>query len=348
MPIKTASELDTLTLGILLAAGASESNARRVAEALVSSHLAGHDSHGVQHLPRYVNNIDTGQLKPRAKPDIVKETASSALVRGNWTFGHVSAEFAMRLALEKAAVENVSIVTLVEVNHIGRLGEYGEMAAADNQVGIVVAGGAGVIQPAAVPYGGSRPVLHTNPIAMGFPAGNSPMIVDFATTATSGSKVLLAAAKGEPVPPDCIVDRDGNPTTDPTAIIKGGSHLPFGGHKGFGIMLAVEFLGRILAGADTYAIAGRSEAVSLHRGVTMIAINPSGFQPLDEYLVSASEMMDRVRDVAPAAGVDRVLAPGDPEQLARQDRLANGISIPDATWVRLMDLAGSLGLDDSF
>ena len=254
----------------------------------------------------------------------------------------------MRLALEKAAVENVSIVTLVEVNHIGRLGEYGEMAAADNQVGIVVAGGAGVIQPAAVPYGGSRPVLHTNPIAMGFPAGNSPMIVDFATTATSGSKVLLAAAKGEQVPADCIVDRNGNPTTDPTALMEGGFHLPFGGHKGFGIMLAVEFLGRILAGADTYAIAGRSEAVSLHRGVTMIAINPSGFQPLDEYLASASEMMDRVRAVAPAAGVDRVLAPGDPEQLARQDRLANGISIPDATWIRLMDLAGSLGLDDSF
>ncbi len=347
MPIKTGEELDKLTREVLLAAGASESNAGRVAEALVSSHLAGHDSHGVQHLPRYVENIRAGQLQPEANPEVVTETSCSALVRGNWTFGHVSAEFAMRLALEKSAVENVSIVTLVEVNHIGRLGEYGEMAAASDQVGLVVAGGAGAIQPAAVPYGGSRPVLHTNPIAMGFPAGESPMIVDFATTATSGSKVLIAAAKSEPVPPDCIVDQNGNPTTDPTAIMKGGSHLPFGGHKGFGIMLAVELLGRVLAGADTYAIPGRSEDVSLHRGVTMIAINPAGFQPLEEYMASAGEMMDRVRAVPPATGVDRVLAPGDPEQLARRDRLANSISIPEATWARLMDLAHSLGLDAS-
>ena len=348
MPTKTADELYQLTREVLLAAGASESNAGRVAEALVSSHLAGHDSHGVQHLPRYVENVRAGQLQPAAQPVTVQETACSALVRGNWTFGHVSAEFAMRLALEKSAVENVSIVTLVEVNHIGRLGEYGEMAAADNQVGLVVAGGAGAIQPAAVPFGGSRPVLHTNPVAMGFPAGESPMIVDFATTATSGSKVLIAAAKGEPVPPDCIVDRDGNPTTDPTAIVNGGSHLPFGGHKGFGIMLAVELLGRVLAGADTYAIPGRSEEVSLHRGVTMIAINPAGFQPFGDYLATASEMMDRVRTVPAAAGVESVLAPGDPEELARQDRQANGISIPEATWGRLMDLAGSLGLDASY
>ena len=348
MPTKTADQLEKLTREVLLAAGASESNAGRVGEALVSSHLAGHDSHGVQHLPRYVENVNAGQLQPRAQPEIVTETACSALVRGNWTFGHVSAEFAMKLALKKSGVENVSIVTLVEVNHIGRLGEYGEMAAASDQIGLVVAGGAGAIQPAAVPYGGSRPVLHTNPIAMGFPAGESPMIVDFATTATSGSKVLIAAAKGEPVPPDCIVDRNGNPTTDPTAIVKGGSHLPFGGHKGFGIMLAVELLGRVLAGADTYAIPGRSEDVSLHRGVTMIAINPAGFQPMDDYLATAGEMMERVRAVPPAAGVDSVLAPGDPEQLARKARLASGISIPEATWARLMDLARSLGLDASF
>ena len=119
----------------------------------------------------------------------------------------------------------MSLVTLVETTHIGRLGEYAEMAAHDGLIIILAAGGFGVETPAAVPHGGRAPILHTNPIAMGFPSGDAPMIVDFATTTVAGGKVMLALSKGQEVPPGCIVDSEGRPTTNPADLFAGGAHL---------------------------------------------------------------------------------------------------------------------------
>jgi LDH2 family malate/lactate/ureidoglycolate dehydrogenase len=335
-----ADELEAFAARVLVAAGATGANAARVAEALVSSHLAGLDSHGVQHLPGYVRGIQLGHIVPTAEPVVAAEDESYALVRGNWTFGHVSAAFATRLAIEKAARRKIAMVGLVEATHIGRLGEYAEMAATADQIAILVSGGLGVEQPAAVPYGGREPVLHTNPIAMGFPAGGWPMILDFATTATAGSKVLMTLTKGEQMPPGYLVDRDGRTTTDPAALFHhGGAHLPFGGHKGSALMLAVELLGRVLSGADEYAEPGRG-----HQGVTIIAIDPSAFQPLDGFRGRTEAMLGRVRAVPPAPGFTEVLVPGDPEHRARQERRASGIPIPAATWRELTELAASLSV----
>jgi LDH2 family malate/lactate/ureidoglycolate dehydrogenase len=346
VPVKTASELTAFSRRILEALGASEAHARRVAEALVASHLVGFDSHGVQILPTYAQNIRAGQIDPRAEPAVLEETASYALVRGNWSFGFVTLAFATRLAVEKAAEQKVAVVGAVEVNHVGRLGEYAEMIASAGQVGILAAGGFGVEAPVAVPYGGRRPILSTNPIAMGFPAEGSPMILDYATTAIAGGKALLARARGEQVPPGCLVDRDGNPTTDPAALLeRGGAHVPFGGHKGFALMLAVEFLGRVLTGADRFAAPDRGDPITRHQGVSIIAIDPGAFQPLAEFRASAAAMLEQVRAVPPAPGFERVIAPGDLEAAARRERSAKGIPIPEPTWRALTDLARSVGVE---
>lgn len=345
MPIKSADEIRDMTQRILASLGASGKNAERVAEALTSANLAGHDSHGIQQLPLYAQAIKDGQVVPTAEPEIVHETANSAFIRGNWTFGLVAAKFGMQLAMAKAATHNVSLVSLAELNHIGRLGEYAEMAAAANLISIIAASGFSEESATALPHGGRRPVLGTNPIAMGFPAGDQPMIVDFATTITSGGKVLLALNKGEQVPPGYLLDQDGRPTTDPAAMYQGGGLLPFGEHKGFGVMMAVEFLGRILAGGDRYAMPDHGGPTMGHQGVTMIAINPAAFQPLDQYHDRAVDLMDRVRAVPPAPGFQEVLAPGDPERRARQARQSEGISIPESTWSEVMDLARSLQVD---
>ena len=345
MPVKSADELTQLTRKILVAVGASESNAGRVAEALISAHLAGHDSHGVQQLPLYIKDIKDGFIMPAAEPEVVQETASSALIRGHWTFGLVPAKQGMRLAIEKARTSIISIVALTELHHIGRLGEYAEMAAAENLVSIIAAGGFSEERPVAAPYGGRKGVLGTNPISIGFPAGDKPMIVDFATTITSGGKILLAISKGEKAPPGFLLDSDGNPTTDPSKFYEGGALLPFGGHKGFGVMMAVEFLGRILAGGDKYATPGRGGPTMGHQGVSMIAINPAGFQPLAQYHERAEEMMERVRGVPPAQGFDEVMAPGDPERRARETRQRDGIYVAESTWDQLMDIAKSLQVE---
>ena len=183
MPNIKAARLHDVIRDLLLASCADYRNADRVAEALVSSNLCGVDSHGVFHLPRYVNEIERGVLVPTAWPHIVKETASSALISGNWTFGHVGAKYALETAIEKASAQGVAVVSLVRSMHIGRLGEYAEMAASAGMVSQICVSGEAAETPVAVPFGGRVPVLHTNPIAIGVPGGEEPaMVLDFATT----------------------------------------------------------------------------------------------------------------------------------------------------------------------
>ena len=344
MPTKTPQELHSLVTNILLAVGATEANASRVAEALVSSHLAGVDPHGIWHLAGYVDDIRDGYLVPTAVPEIVSETTATALVTGNWTFGFVAAKFAMELAIQKAEKQGVSVVGIVRCGHIGRLGEYNEMAVAEGMVSMVWAGGYSEDQQTTMPYGGLKPILHTNPLSMGFPAGDEvPMILDFATTGVSGSKVVQARDRGEKLPPGCIVDKDGNPTTNPEEFFNGGGHLPFGGHKGYAIMLAVETLGRILTGSDSYAENHRGGLYNRHQGITIVVVKADVFQPLGDFTTRVDDLERRIRAVPPAPGFQEVLVPGDLESRSREAR-RDGIPVPDDLWKVLTDLATEVGV----
>ena len=254
MVVKTAEELYELAKKILSAAGADERNAHDVAEHLISTNLRGVDTHGVWHLPGYVSVLKTGEVVGTACPEIVKETPTTALVSGKWGFGHVAAKYAMEVAVEKAKSQNVAVVSVVQCHHTGRLGFYAEMASKAGVVSLIWSGGYGEIKPAATPYGGRERILHTHPIAIGLPAKNGYALnVDFATSATSGVNVVNAQRHGEQLKPGCIVDKNGNPTTNPNDFFDGGGHVPFGGHKGWGLMIASEFLAQVLVGTQNYA-----------------------------------------------------------------------------------------------
>jgi LDH2 family malate/lactate/ureidoglycolate dehydrogenase len=219
------------------------------------------------------------------------------------------------------------------------------MAAAEGMLSMVWAGGYGEEAPAAVPYGGRKAVLHTNPISIGFPAGDEPpMMFDFATTSIAGVKVVNAQRRKEAVPAGCIVDKEGNPTTDPNDFFAGGAHVPFGGHKGYGLMMAAEFFGRIFTGSDTYAEPNRAGPIMRHQGVTLIALQADLFQSFAEYSQRADEMERRVRAIPPAPGFDQVLVPGDLEATTRAARRRDGIPIADDVWDGLYQVAISLGV----
>ena len=342
---RTADELHTLVKRILIAAGADEENAEGVAQHLVLANLSGVDTHGIWHLPSYVTAVKAGEILPSARPVILQESANSALISGRWTFGQVAARYAMEVAIEKAREQNVAIAGLVQSHHIGRLGHYVEMAASNRMVGMVWAGGLSEEEPTAAPYGGRARVLHTNPHAVGFPANvESPMMFDWATTALSGVKVINAVNRGESLPPDCIIDKDGNPTTDPNDCIDGGSYLPFGAHKGYSLMMAVEFLGRIFTGSDAYVEAERAGPIMRHQGVTMIAFKADLFRPFAEYAGQADEMQRRVRAIPPAPGFKEVLAPGDMEHRTRVARRRDGIPIAGDVWQSVLETADLLGV----
>ena len=345
MQIKTADELHRLVKDIFLAVGASDENADRVAEGLVLSNLSGVDTHGVWHVGGYVAEVKDGYIVPAARPEIIVETPTTALVTGNWSFGFVAAKYAMDLAIQKAREQNVAIVGIVQCNHIGRVGEYAEMAAAEGMVSFIWVSGHSEEQQSTVPYGGIKKILHTNPLAIGFPAGEEPpMVLDFATTAVAGVKVTMARRDNKRLPQGSIVDKNGNPTTDPADFFNGGAHLPFGGHKGYAIMLAVEALGRVLSGSDSYAEAHRGGIFHRHQGITLMVFRSDLFQPMADFNRRADELERRMRAVPPAPGFQEVLVPGDLEYRARQRRQHDGIPVSDEDWKSLTDLATSLGV----
>lgn len=345
MVTKKADELSRLTSEILLATGVSKQHADIVTEHLVLANLRGVDSHGVWHIPGYVKAIQAGQINLKSEPAVVQETPLRALVSGGWAFGHVVARFGMKTAIKKAKDLEVAVVSVVQTHHIGRLGHYSEMAAAQGMVSMVWAGGQGAEKPAAVPYGGSKPIFHTNPIAIGLPAGREvPIIIDFATSATAGVKVINAYNRKQKLAPDCIIDKNGNSTTDPKDFMEGGAHLPFGGHKGYGLMLVTEFLGRIFSGADDGANCDYSDPLFRRHGVTMIVFRADLFQPFSNYAQRADKMIQRVRKVPPAPGFREVLLPGIPEARAQASRQENGIPIADDIWNAIGETALSLGI----
>ena len=345
MVIKQAEDLRLLVLDILRAAGASESNAADVAEHLIRSDLSGVATHGVIQLPSYVDAIRAGDLLPAAQPEILKGREGAALITGNWTFGHAAAKFAADTAIAKARDGGLSLVSIVQSHHIGRLGHYAEMAASEGLISLISAGGFGTIEPQTVPYGSRTPLLHTNPIAMGFPLPDAdPMMFDFATTTISGVKVVNANRRGEDLPPGAIVDAEGRPTTNAQKFFEGGSHVPFGAHKGYALMMAVELLGRVFSGADDYADENRGGSVMRHQGVTMFMVEAGLFRDMDRYLTGASEMVAKVHAAEPAPGFDEVLSPGDLESRSRIDRKRDGIPLHEDVWQSLVGSAESLGV----
>ena len=345
MVTKTAEELRQLTRQILEAAGADPDQAEIVAEHLVLANLRGVDSHGVWHIQGYVQAIRDGHIRVAAEPKIARETPASALVRGDWAFGHVVARFGMRTAIEKAREQGLAVVSLVQTHHIGRLGHYAEMAAAEGMISMVWAGGQGAEKPAAVPYGGRKPLFHTNPIAMGLPTGSqAPVIIDFATSATAGVKVVNAYNRNQQLPPNCVVDKDGNPTTDPRKYMDGGAHLPFGGHKGYALMLATELLGRTFSGADDGAERDYSDPLFRRHGATLIVFRADLFQPLSQYSQRADDLAARALAIPPAPGFKEVLLPGVPEDRTQQVRQRDGIPIADDIWKSIVEAASSVGV----
>jgi LDH2 family malate/lactate/ureidoglycolate dehydrogenase len=345
MIVKSADRLREVSQQIFEAMGCPEDIALRVSTALVDANLVGHDSHGVIRIPQYVNAVREGHVVADARPILIRETAVTGLVDGRWAFGQLSAYYATEVAIAKAKASGISMVGIVRCNHIGRLGEYATMASDAGVAAIVTTGGFGGRGVSAAPFGGAKPVLGTNPIAVGLPAGVEPdVLVDFATTAVAAGKIEVARAKKIPLPPGSIVDREGRPTTDPEDYYKGGMLLPFGGHKGYSLSVVVEFLGRILTGADAFAEGNRGGPVYGHSGALVIAMDPGVFVNPEQYAAAADETLRRLKSVPPAPGSPGVMIPGEPESRSRSERIANGIPLAEDTWAAIINTARQIGV----
>ncbi len=338
-----AQDLQDLSARIFRTVEVPDDIAHVVASALVDANLAGHDSHGVIRIPDYVEGIRRDTVRPAARPRVLMQRAATALISGEWGFGQPAGIAAIDEAVARVQTYGVAAVGIVRCNHLGRVGAYVEQAAAAGCAATVWVGGFGRWR--AVPYGGSRPALGTNPLAAGFPVrGEDPVVVDMATTAVAVGKIMVAHAAKKDLPPGSIVDKQGRPTTDPADFFQGGALLPFGAHKGYSLAVLSELLGQALTGADTHGTDGGGGDVYRHSGALFFVIDIGAFRPAEEAKAAAERIADRLRAIPPAAGFERVYTPGEPEARTRRERGPAGIELPWETWKAITATAESAGL----
>ena len=198
-----------------------------------------------------------------------------------------------------------------------------------------------------VPFGGREPRLGTNPICIAMPSNlEGPMFIDMATSAVAAGKLGVAVARGASVPEGWIIDKDGNPSTDPSDLRNGGAVLPLGGpegHKGYGLSVMVEILSGILTGLGF----GHDPSGRHNDGCFLAAFNVDAFRPVDAFKQEVTEFAEYLKSTPTAAGFSEVFYPGELEHLREQTLLREGISVEDATWQALRSLADEYGLTDS-
>ncbi len=338
MPTLRPEAVEQLAARILEAAGSPAVHAAVVAESLTLSNLKGVDSHGLVRVEQYVDEIDAGVILPAAEPT-AEIRGSVAVVDGGRGFGQVGAREATRLACELARRGGLGLAALARVQHVGRLGEYVERTAAGGFVGLAWCN-TGPPGGRVAPFGGSRALLGTNPLAYGVPTSGVPLVSDFSTAATAEGRVRLARQTGARLPEGLLVDRSGAPTTRPDDLYEGGSILPAGGHRGTALALLAELLGGIAAGAGT-----ASTGDDPGNGLVLLAIDPGALRPGGDMTARVDDVLEALRGTPAAPGVERVLAPGDLELETEARRRTEGIPVAEGTWRRVVQVADRLGVD---
>ncbi|NNM70913.1 malate/lactate/ureidoglycolate dehydrogenase [Enterovirga aerilata] len=341
-----------LVTDIFAAAGCAPEEARRVAEGLVDANLTGHDSHGVVRVPRYVEWLEAGEVEAGRSIAVLSEAGALAVVDGQYGFGATVGRQAVEFGIRRALDQGTAIVALRHAGHLGRIGQWAELALEHGLVSIHFVNVAGSVLVA--PFGSVDRRFSTAPIAFGFPLeGEPPVVLDFATSAVAEGKVLVAANGGKPVPPGSLIDPDGRLSTDPATLYgpleetaerdhrKGaGAIRAMGEHKGSGLALMCELLGGVLAGSGTSG----PEKHRFANGMVSIYMAPSAFGRKEDMVREARKFVAWLRSSRPAVAGEAVMLPGDPERRTREERQAAGIPVAPGAWAAIRATAERLGV----
>ncbi|MFO1055524.1 MAG: Ldh family oxidoreductase [Dongiaceae bacterium] len=336
-----AAALEALTGRIFAAAGCAPDEAACVARHLVDSNLCGHDSHGVLRIPRYLALIRDGVVHPGRRGRVLFESATALVIDGEMGLGQVIVEDAMTRLAAKAKASGMALATIRNCGHAGRLGDWAEQLAGHDLISLHFLKTVGL---GAIPFGGSDRRLALNPLAACVPVpGRPPVLLDVTTTTVAEGKLAVARNKGERVPPGTIVDKHGQPTTDPNDFYAGGALLTMGGHKGYGLNVITDLLTGGLSGGGCTG-PGETKLVNT---VTALAIDPTPFTDRQAYVAEIVRYLDWVKGSPPSQPGGEVLLPGEIEHRTRQDRRAGGVPLDDATWRQIVEGAATVGIDEA-
>jgi N-acyl homoserine lactone hydrolase len=333
-----AGELRGHVAGLVRALGGRARDAERVAAALVDADLCGHRSHGVRQMPYYAGQVHEGEIDVAAEVETVLDTPGLMVLDGHRGFGHVvAAEVAERTAA-RARGQRVAAVAVRNANHIGRMGEYTEMLAAQGQAGILLVTAQGADQQIA-PFGGIDRRLSNNPLSLAVPGPEYPIVLDMALSEAAESRVMHAADLGVAVPQGWVLDAAGRPSTNPRDYLAGGSLLPVGAaagsHKGYSLIVLLELIVGLLAAVSFCGPA----SPPFSNAFVLIAIDLAGAEA--ERTPEVADLTAWIKSARRRAG--EIVLPGELE--ARRRRQADGVVALDAVTVaQLDDLAEQIGV----
>ncbi len=345
MPRIAPDKLRSIGYQLFEAVGCTIEHARVVTDHLVDASLAGHDSHGVIRFYEYVDDIEAGQFNPRGAPHVVWERPCTALVDGGGAMGQVGAKLATEIAIRKARAYGTATVTLRNTSHIGRVGAYPLMVAQAGLVGLMFCN-AGRLGRQIAPHGGLDGKLSTNPIAFAAPRRDAdPILVDMATSATAEGKLRVFKNRGAAVPEGWLIDRDGQPTTDPDDyLLRGGAMLPLGGvagHKGECLGFIVELLGGALSGEGV----ANGAMTMTSNGVLLCVFEVEHFTDLETFYDEVDTLARHVLSSRVDPKIGEIQLPGEFEFRNTRERSQHGIDVGETTWQRVCAAGQRLGLD---
>ena len=345
MPVIQHQPLRKLAFEVFRAAGLSGEDAGIVSEHLVDSNLAGHDSHGVWCLPRYVPGMRENYVTWEER-EVLRETPCLAVIDCKGGNGIVATTRALDIAVEKARGTTFGFVGLRNTTHIGRLGDYTPRIAGQGMFGLVWLNGGGLFM---TPNGSADRRLCPEPISFGAPRRNGPpFMLDVTMTTVAGGKIEQKIVRGDPMPDNWVIDRTGSSVSDAmqyrnhpeeTGVPPVG--WPQFGHKGAGLAMMIE----MLVGPLSHAGCTKGPDKGGGQGVMVLAIDIEAFTDLDTYKDEVEGLRDWVCSARPLPGVERVYAPGEIEEECRQKRLRDGIEIPEPTWEQIAAIAAELGVE---
>ncbi|SED97399.1 uncharacterized oxidoreductase [Rhizobiales bacterium GAS191] len=343
--------LRELVAQIFATAGSSPAEAQRVATYLVGANLAGHDSHGVIRVPVYLRWLKEGQTVQDQSIKIVSDTPVIAVIDGQFGFGQTVAPQAVAIGIEKCKAMGLSAIALRNSAHIGRVGDFAEMAAAEGLVSAHFVNAAGSVLVA--PFGGTERRFSTAPFCVGIPRpGLAPLILDFATSLVAEGKALVASRGGKKLPSDALIGPDGSVSGDPHLLY--GEYEPtgprnhgqgkgairaFGEHKGSGLALMCELIGGALTGNGATKSSRR-----FSNGMLSIFIDPKVIDASEFFPDEIARYLAFVKSAKPIDPGKDVLVPGEAEEIARRERMAKGVPLSEDAWTAIMDAAREIGV----
>ena len=321
-------DLEKTVSDLCKASGSPQEEADLVAMRLVKSDLTGHPSHGVTRIPMYMGMVRAGIVKPGAAVEIDIDNGSTVLINGNDNFGQVVAQRTIEVAIERALAHGVAAVGMTNLGHIGRLADYSVKAAEANCIGIVFTTTGGVSFLVA-PYGGNSRRMGTNPISIALPSDwRFPVVMDMATSVFAEGKLRVMVDNERATPEKSILDKDGEPTTNPSDFYDGGALLPLGGDQGFkGYLL--NFMTEALAGILTNGgYMGRDENPKFNNCTMMILIDVTKFRAIADFKSDLEKFIGFMK-ASPTHEGEEVLYPGEVEERKETEMLKTGIPLAD-------------------